>query len=100
MLKTAQCQHCLQAIYPPKEVCPSCYFTEFVPLADHEGTVFSQIKNSNQETYISLVQTKHRVWVLTEAEQALPSGQPVLIQAINNKLISIPLEETNHEKNS
>jgi len=100
MLHTEQCQQCKQVVYPPKRICPSCYSSAFKSIPDHVGQVMAQIKNTNQEHYISLIKTQHQALVFAVTEQALSIGQSVLIQDDNKKLISIPIEETDDEKDS
>lgn len=100
MLHTEQCQQCKQVLYPPRRVCPNCYGSAFLSIPDHLGQVVAQVKNTGQDHYISLIKTHHQAFVFAVALKALPVGQAVLIQDDNKKLISIPIEETNDEKNS
>lgn len=100
MFHTEQCQQCKQVVYPPKRICPNCYSSTFLSIPDQLGKVVAQVKNTNQDYYISLIKTQHQALVFAVAEQILPVGQTVLIQDDNKKLISIPIEETNDEKSS
>ena len=100
MLKTAQCQSCSRASYPPRVACPFCGATEFVAVADHQGELITQVQQAATGQYLYLIKTQQQVFVLAEATGPAQPGQVVTIQADGKKLWATPFKEINNEEDT